>query len=242
MPSHILDRIDPDTYDLVSTDLFDTVLMRDLSLEETRLDEAARLAAARLDLNPDRVSALRRSFHRIAYMAVAAERPSGDASIAAICRTVALAIGGGPGVAETLRDAEVETDMGHLSPNRPLLDAYGRLAKAGKRIVATTDTYYSTEEIGSILSRVVGEHPFSAVYASCDIGLTKHAGKLFAEVARREGVHPTRILHVGDDPRADVRQARSAGCIAVHLPRAVPLRRAGKVATRLTTLLNRIGD
>ena len=228
-----LRRIDPATFDVVSTDLFDTVLMRDLSLEDRRFDEAARDAAGRLGLHPGRLSALRRSFHRIAYNAVAAARPAGDASLEMNCRTVAAAMGRGDAAA-VLREAEVEMDIRHLSPNRPLIAAYAALAAQGKRVIATTDTYYSADEIRHMLGRVIGEHPISQVYASCDLGLTKHAGAIFAEVARREGVCPTRILHLGDNLDADVRQARAAGWQAVHLPRGVVWRRLGKLAVRLS--------
>lgn len=233
--NHKIEGINPSSYDLVSTDIFDTILLRDLSLEMARLDEAACLAAIRLDLDPRRVSAMRQLLHRTAYMAVAVERPSGDAALAAIARTLVRALGAGVGAEGVLRAAEVETDARHLSANRSLLSALARLAKVGKRIVATTDTYYATDEIETLLSMVVGEHPIAAVYASCDVGLTKHAGGLFAEVARREGISPDRILHVGDDPRADVAQALATGCHALHLPRSIHLRRAGKAIRRLAT-------
>jgi beta-phosphoglucomutase-like phosphatase (HAD superfamily) len=234
-----VDRIDLGSYDIVSTDLFDTVLMRDLSTEDSRLDEAARGAALKLHLDPISMSALRRSFHSIAYKAVAAERPLGDASLEMICQTVATAMGGGATIAAALRQAEVETDIQHLSANRSLLAIYEKLARLGKRVIATTDTYYTADDIRKILAEVIGQHPIEQVYASCDIGLTKHAGALFAEVAHREGVSPTRILHFGDDPNADVKQARAAGCQVVHLPRSVAWRRIGKAAMKLSTFMSR---
>ena len=240
-PQERLGQLDPSTFDVVSTDLFDTVLMRDLSLEDRRFDEAAHDAAGRLGLHPERLSALRRSFHRIAYNAVAAERPLADASLETICRAIATAMGRGEAAA-VLREAEVEMDIRHLSPNRPLIAAYAALAAKGKRVIATTDTYYSADEIRHMLGRVIGDHPISQVYASCDIGLTKHAGAIFAEVARREGVCPTRILHLGDNFDADVRQARAAGWQAVHLPRGIVWRRLGKLAVRLSTAQSRKGQ
>ena len=240
-PLEYIDRVDIASYDVISTDLFDTVLMRDLSTEEGRLDEAARGAAEKLCLDSICMSALRRSFHSIAYKAVAAERPLGDVSLEMICRTVAAAIGGGVSVATTLQQSEVETDIRHLSANRPLIAAYMRLATMGKRVVATTDTYYSAKEIHRILAKVVGEHPILHVYSSSDIGLTKHSGALFAEVARREGVLPTRILHLGDDAKADVEQARAAGCQAVHLPREIAWRHIGKAAVQISTFMSRRG-
>jgi putative hydrolase of the HAD superfamily len=57
------------------------------------------------------------------------------------------------------------------------------------------------------------------VYSSADLGLTKHAGTIFAAVADRENVAADRILHIGDSHQVDVLMARRASWNAVHLPR-----------------------
>jgi FMN phosphatase YigB (HAD superfamily) len=241
-PLTYLESVDSATVDVLSTDLFDTVLLRDISTQNRRFDEAAIEAATRLGLDPDRVSALRRSFHDIAYKAVAAERPLGDASLRTISRTVAAAMGAGDAAVEALRDAEVDTDIRHLAPHDKLIAVYRGLAAKGIRVIATTDTYYSPMDIRRILAEVVGEHPILHVYVSSDIGLTKHSGALFAEVARREGVCANRILHVGDDRNADVHQARKAGWQALHLPRAIFRRRIGKLAVKMSCALRATGQ
>jgi FMN phosphatase YigB (HAD superfamily) len=231
----MLSQLDAGAIDVLSSDLFDTVLLRDLSTEAERLDEAARTAAALIGASPTGLSALRRSLHSMAYAAVAAERPQGDASLAAICRTMSFAIGGGAAEAETIMRTEVETDIRHLAPNRRLLAEYEALRASGIRIIATTDTYYATTDVERILHEVVGPHPFARIYASCDVGLTKHRGGLFPEVARQENVAAVRILHVGDDRNADVDRARAAGWQAIHLPRS-RWRRWGKAVRRMTRL------
>lgn len=204
---------------VVSTDLFDTVVLRDRSTESERFAFAARRAARLLGVDPAVVARLRWSFHDNAYRAVAMERPEGDAALRDICRAMATALGRGDDAAEILRIAEVDTDIAHLRPNRPLLALYGQLARRGVRIVVVSDTYYGESDLRRILEGVVGTHPFAAVYSSAGIGLTKHRGHLFGEVAEREQLSTDQILHVGDHPDADVRLARAAGWTAVHLPR-----------------------
>jgi len=221
-------------YDVVSTDLFDTLLIRDFSSERLRFEEAAYKAARRARVHPERLSALRRSFHGLAYKAVAAERPLGDVSLALISKTVAAAIGRGEELAKDLQKVEVETDIRHLAPNLKLVSFFEQLARAGKRIIAITDTYYTETDIRKILDSVIGPHPIAHIYASCDIGLTKHSGALFAEVIRRENVSPNKIVHIGDDSRADIMQAQANGLDVVHLPRSAALRRAGKLAFEIT--------
>lgn len=204
---------------LLSTDLFDTVLLRDHSTESDRLAVACRRAASRLGVEPAALTRLRWSFQDNAYRAVAMERPEGDVTLEALCRTTVAALGLGEAEARILQRAEVAVDIEHLRPNRPLLEILDRAAGAGLRVIAVSDTYYPASDLRRILDAVVGPHPITAVYSSADLGLTKHGGLLFAEVARCENVSPAQIVHVGDSIAADVDRARAAAWMAVHLPR-----------------------
>lgn len=206
-------------HDLVSTDLFDTVLLRDHTIESDRLAVACRRVARRLQVDPAVLTRLRWSFHHVAYRAVAMERPEGEASLTSVCEVIAAALGRDNEAARILRETEIEVDIEHLRPHRPLLDLLDRATRSGRRVIAVSDTYYDGPDLRRIVDAVVGDHPFAEVYSSADIGLTKHAGRIFDEVARREGVPAERILHVGDNHDVDVRMARAASWTAVHLPR-----------------------
>lgn len=211
--------IETSAHELLSTDLFDTVLLRDHSTENYRLAIACQRAASHLGVDPAALTRLRWSFHDHAYQAVAMERPGGDAALSAICRTIATALGRGDSAARTLHMTEVDVDIEHLRANRPLLEVFGQASASGIRLIAVSDTYYSGADLERILDAVVGASPISAVYSSADFGLTKHSGGLFAEVARQETTPPSRILHVGDNHYVDVQMARAASWSAVHLPR-----------------------
>jgi FMN phosphatase YigB (HAD superfamily) len=204
---------------LVSSDLFDTVLLRDHTTESQRLAQACQHAAPRLGIDPAVLTGLRWSFHDTAYRAVAMERPEGDAELSTIYRTIARALGLDDDAAQLLRRTEVDVDITHLRPHRQLLALLERAARAGSRVVAVSDTYYGEADLRRILSAVVGHHPLATIYSSADLGLTKHGGLIFDEVAKRENVSADQILHLGDHPDADVRRARAAGWTAVHLPR-----------------------
>ena len=205
--------------DLLSTDLFDTVVLRDHTIESDRLAIASRRSAARLGVHPSALTRLRWSLQRTAYRAVTIERPEAEASISAICQTAAIALGLGEEAARLLQQIEVDVDIEHLRPHRPFLELLDRVARSGTRVIAVSDTYLHQTDLHRILDSVVGHHPIAAVYSSADLGLTKHAGGVFAAVAEREDVPPERILHIGDSYQVDVRMARHAGWHAVHLPR-----------------------
>ena len=206
-------------YDLISTDLFDTVLLRDHTIESGRLAVACRRSAARLGLDPRALTRLRWSLQGTAYQALAIERPYAEASLSAICHTTATALGLGQEAAQLLQQTEVDIEVEHLRPNRPLVELLDRVSRSGRRVIAVSDTYLSQSDLRRILDYVVGPHPLAAVYSSADLDLTKHGGRVFAAVAERENVPAERILHVGDNHRVDVRMAQRAGWHALHLPR-----------------------
>ncbi len=211
--------VDLSPYDLVSTDLFDTILLRDSTTESGRLALACRRAAPLLGVDATVLTRLRWDAHDNAYRAVAIERPEGDVALSAICRTVVCVLGLGEDAAHVLHQAEVDVDIEHLRPHRALLELLTRASRSGIRVIAVSDTYYSTEDLCRMLDTVVGVHPIAAVYSSAELGLTKHGGRMFGEVERLEDISATRILHMGDNPWSDVTMARAASWTALHVPR-----------------------
>lgn len=214
-----LERFDRGLFDVLSTDLFDTVLLRDSTTETERLAIGCRRAARSLGIDPAVVTRLRWDLQVAAYRAVRFERPAGEAALSCICSTMAESLGIGADGAQLLRRSEVDVDIAHLRPNRPLVRFLDHLASTGVRVIAVSDTYYSADDLERILDRVVGPHPIAAIYSSADLGLTKHAGSIFQEVAGRENTPASRFLHVGDAVVPDVDQARAASWQVVHLPR-----------------------
>ena len=219
------------SFDLVSTDLFDTILLRDHSTESVRLQAACVRSAQRLGVPAAALTRLRWDAHTMAYRAVAIERPAGEATLSGMWAAVAEVLGLEAGAAQLLAEDEVDVDVEHLRPNDDLLAVLAAAVGAGVKVIAVSDTYYSGQHLRRMISAVAGTDPFCRVYSSADLGLTKHGGRIFAEVGRREGVQAGRIVHIGDDRRADVEMAAAAGWTPIQLSgtaRARVARLAGK--------------
>jgi predicted HAD superfamily hydrolase len=220
---------------VLSSDIFDTVILRDSSTETQRFAESARLAADRLGIDEGSLITMRWESHANAYRAVAMERPGGDARFATICLAAITPLGLGPNEAEMLHDAELEVDSGHLRPNHTLLALLEEERAAGRRVIAVSDIYYSSTDVEELLIRVTGTNPFDAVYTSSDLKATKLAGTIFPRVAGIEGVGGGDILHIGDNLDSDVNNARTAGWRAVHAPRG-RVEELGRFAGRIRTV------
>ena len=72
---------------------------------------------------------------------------------------------------------------------------------------------------------------FDEVVVSCYAGVCKPSRAIFEKAARRLGVPPRGIVHVGDRPDADVRGAHVAGMHAVLLQRGRATSRPGTISS-----------
>ncbi|NEU14274.1 hydrolase [Methylobacterium sp. BTF04] len=217
---------------LVSCDVFDTLLHRDHRSETRRLRDVAVLASRRLAecgfvRDPATVWRTRIDVQRHAYRALDLADPSGDVRFADIVDAMSQILALDARGAAILHEAEIAVERRQLAPNQPLFSWLGTQAKAGRRIIAVSDTYHTAATIAHLLDTLAPGHPIAAIHTSADYDATKRTGAIFPKVLHVEGVHPGDVLHIGDDFTADVAMARAKGIRAwqVVRPRHVRLRR-----------------
>jgi FMN phosphatase YigB (HAD superfamily) len=221
---------------LLSTDVFDTVLLRDGSTETQRFAIAATRSARLLGIDAAALRRLRWDAQVAAYRAVAMADPGGEASLERIAAAIARTLGLAPEAATLLHDTEVAVDIEHLRPNRPLVEAIVEAKASGVRTIALSDTSYAKADLRRMFAAVLPTDPYDEVYVSSELGRTKHEGSLFPLITETEGIAPSATLHLGDHPSADIRRAEAAGWRTVHLPRG-RLHRAQKLVGGSRALL-----
>ena len=114
--------------------------------------------------------------------------------------------------------SELAAESTVLRPNPAVAPLLAELRRRGIRTIAISDTYLLRDELRTLLDRC--GLSLDAVYTSADFSerdLGKYNGRLFGEVCRLEGLETRELLHVGDHPRSDVRNAKQAGVPAIHL-------------------------
>lgn len=209
---------------LLSVDLFDTLLLRRTRPEFVRFADVARLqhaALATASPGAERLLAARLKRTREAYAAARA-RPGGgevsfDAILAALCDDFALSADW----VERLRRIELDYELGQLRPNRPLAAFIAAAARDGLPTVITSDTPLRGVDLVFLIERLLPGLPLTALHASADLGQTKRDGGLFTHLCHRAGVTPAMVLHMGDHPHSDVLMPRRQGLRALHLPRSL---------------------
>ncbi|WP_344306793.1 polysialyltransferase family glycosyltransferase, partial [Brevibacterium samyangense] len=121
--------------------------------------------------------------------------------------------------ANRMHAAEVALESRLVAPRRAGI-ALAHVARVyGKRWVVTTDTYFDTDELGSV---ALGKLPFGpdALFSSHEEQATKAAGDLFDVLVADLGVPAARVLHIGDREDHDVAGAQEHGLRAAWLPSA----------------------
>ncbi|MCP5420954.1 MAG: glycosyltransferase [Gammaproteobacteria bacterium] len=199
------------TVDVVSFDIFDTLLERAIeppehlhlvtcrtlarhlevhygigkSLEELlacRADVEARLRRERQ---------LRDGDHECKFSDMAAEmarvlRGAADAELTAWI------------IAEELR---AEGEVLYVKPGMEAILAW--LNGMGKRVIAISDMYLDEEHLQSLFERKGLQGHVDRVYVSSESGLGKYSGRLFRHVLEAERIQARQMLHVGDNRHSD---------------------------------------
>jgi len=236
-------KIMSDQYQVISFDIFDTLIERPLEKPEDLFQL----------LNPvfDEVtqchhlvdfSELRTAGEALARRkaAKAGEAAPEDISLEEIYREMADTYHLTESCAQ--RMCEVERDMERwLCEPRPAGRELYELALAmGKTVILVSDMYLDEDTVRLILHKN-GYDDFKRLYLSSSLGLLKYTGNLFEAALMDMNVDPARILHIGDNLKTDGEAPRKLGIATMLLPNT---RQAfsGAIDGVKTNRLSRAGD
>jgi FMN phosphatase YigB (HAD superfamily) len=232
-------------FELVSTDVFDTLLLRTLRSERSRRMRAETLFSAFLARQGIQISAqtLAQARGMAQSLAFRAINTSGEEDEVRLCDVIArqISILGLP--SDFLRrrmDIETEVELSSLRVNAQLVDVLKAHRMAGSAIIATSDTTLSQDALSTLISRMCGPGLISRIYTSADLRLTKRSGGIFRRILEIETKAPEQVLHIGDDILADVKRPRAAGITAAHLPRSALLSAIRRADGAITTARGRL--
>jgi FMN phosphatase YigB (HAD superfamily) len=199
----------------VTCDVFDTAVVRRLARpEDVHLATGLRLCAAGLCPHPADAFRAYRLAAENTVRTEAAAREIDEPRLADIYAHLAACgiVGDAAGAARHELAAEIAACQAVLA-----LKAALATRPAGQPLLFVSDSPLPGPWIAEIL--VACGYPADiAVISSADAGVSKHSGRLFPVVAARLGLDPARIIHIGDNPHSDGRNARAAGFATVALP------------------------
>ena len=123
-------------------------------------------------------------------------------------------------VPQRFLDAEKEAELSILR-SRPLgLELLDQAAKSGAQIIYISDTCFTSHEVKQFLENA-GVPVLGKVFVSNEARATKREGKIYQHVQNEFGVDPSKWLHIGDDPLADEKAANRFGITTVNVQKRV---------------------
>lgn len=214
--------IESGTVDLLTSDVFDTLVWRPVGEPYQLFDRLAERLTAdgllRAPVEPAVMTHGRRRAERLARDRARRERRSVECTIEEIWREMPAAWLGDvndPERIARLVGCELAVEAGAL---RPHPTAVGLLATARERGVATclvSDTYLSPDQLRALLTGVGIDLDGVDVVTSASAGVHKWEGLLEHVLSARD-VARGRCLHMGDHPVSDIEVAARAGVRAVR--------------------------
>lgn len=187
--------------DVVSFDLFDTLLMRKIFSYTDLFDLMERKLKGQGIYIPD--------FARLRLFSEKELSKDHAPKLVEIYEEVLRRAGGGFITAGELAELEWELDCSVLLPRSSVCSIFTETVHKGKRVVITTDSYYCENQIRQILSMFKLEG-YERLLVSCDRETSKTQG-LFGFLKEMSGGDAGAILHIGDDETADVEYAIKNG-------------------------------
>lgn len=129
-----------------------------------------------------------------------------------------------------IMEKEKDLELRFCQARKSVVQLYQFAINQGKRVVAISDMYLSSTFIGEIFQRNEIPAP-ERIFVSCEAGLTKRNGHLFEYAVKELGIRKDALVHIGDNPKCDVRAARKLGIRAFPYSRPVSVLK-GKEFTR----------
>lgn len=217
----LLDTIDH--FDIVSFDIFDTLLKRSVFKPE----DVFILIQKKLEeqyhhlLNPlilKRFPELRVGFERQLRKELDEKNATLDSPevkieeffIHDVYKKMLNAFGIDISLAEILSNVEQEVEFSVLAARSLGKIIYDYAIAKGKRVILVSDFIHDKLFVTKALTNAsyVG---YEHLYVSSEIGLKKHSGSLFTHVLKELNVTPKQIIHIGDNSTGDFLKAIESG-------------------------------
>jgi predicted HAD superfamily hydrolase len=209
-----------DQSDLVSFDVFDTLIHRRL-LHPTDLFE---VASSKLKnqlfglLKPGEAANF--PFHRMeaeqqARKKLVAEISTSEVNLDQIYQSLSEISGLTEEDCQTIAELELELEAQLCFPNPIMSSLFQYAQDRGKPIVLCSDMYLPDQVVRGLLERCGYTLPYD-LFVSAASGWAKHDGTIWPQVLERFKVKPAQVVHFGDNKHADVFSPRKVGIKAFH--------------------------
>ncbi len=188
-----------DEHDIISFDLFDTLIMRTVLLPTDIFDlvnrELKEKHKIEIDFKNKRIEAEHQCYRQ----------KDKYCNIIDIYDTLRELLQCSEELTKKIKQIEIETELTCCAPRDTMVQCYEYAKKKGKILLITTDSFLMKEHIALLLDKcgIIG---FSQLLISCEERKLKYLGDMWQHVSQL--YKDRRILHIGDNEITDVKMAQ----------------------------------
>ncbi len=199
-----------DSYDAISFDLFDTLIMRK-TLEPVDIFDLVELRLQEKGISVCDFKKKRRT----------AELKAAGKDIYCIYNILAEILHLDAAVCKLILEEEIQCEKEHLIPRKVMVEVFQYAVSKGKTVSIISNMYLTTAILKDILSaiRIDG---YDKIYVSCEYGKGKGNG-LFEEYLK--DINGKKCLHIGDNQQSDIAAAKKYGIDAYGIKSAYDMLR-----------------
>lgn len=114
---------------------------------------------------------------------------------------------------------EIETEKAVTVPRKDVVDIYQYAVEQGKDIYILSDMYLSSDFLQELLKLSGIEIDKEHLWISCEKGATKYNSELWNQYNRKI-VRGRKALHIGDNMKADITEAKKYGLVTIKIASA----------------------
>lgn len=199
-------------YNIISFDIFDTLLKRDV-----RLPTDVFLLMAK-EMEKENIYSVPKNFVKDRVIAEKlARKKSINEEITFNEIYENFPIEYNDDILAYIKKIELDIEKKVLTKNLDIYDIYKKCIKKNKKIIITSDMYLPINFIKEIL-KINGIFKYEKIYLSSDIKKTKRSGNLFKYILKDLDIQPNEILHIGDNKHSDYIMPKKLGFKVYLIP------------------------
>jgi FMN phosphatase YigB (HAD superfamily) len=198
-------------YDVITFDLFDTLVIRRVHFPDMLKGAVGRFIAAKARAcgkiwRPEKIHQLRDKIEQAHRARTGQKFDDHEARYPDFMAEVLAAIFEDKMSDDILRevtDYELAIENSMLIPRATLVAYLKQMARQGKKIIVVSDMYLPAEHLRRIVDHAGFLDDVTEVVSSADSFLAKASGKAFPLLQKQFKLDPRRWLHIGDNPISD---------------------------------------
>ena len=214
-----------DNFNVISFDIFDTLLMRNI-FEPDNIFKIVELRCIREDINISFVK-----YRKKAEKILRIKKEKGDFSLDDIYYELENITNLSREKCDIIKKIEVETDMEFIIPRNEVIDVLKTIKKRkNKKVILVSDMYYSSEIITEMLKRnnII---EYDELWISSEKQARKDDGTMWDLITKK--YESSKIIHIGDNEESDIQVPSERNIFTYHIMSAKDLFQLSNVGKKL---------